>query len=1275
MARPDPDVAPMHLREVQMENFKSFGRRLSVPFEPGYTAITGPNGSGKSNIGDAILFVLGPNSPRALRAGRLTDLIFNGGPGGKPADHCSVALVFDNTDRSMPVEADTVTLTRKVKLTPKDDNPDGYTSYFYVNGRASQKKEFVDLLNHVRISADGYNITLQGDVQHICTMTPMERRRILDDIAGVTTFDRDIAQADARKAEVQANLDRIAIVLEELGRSLDQLDKERASAARYRELQESIRRLKGLLAWRRAEQHKADLAAAQQQVGRFSEEREKLQAQHNQLKAKHEAVLARFAELQARIQAEGGADAAQLAAKVGEARDLMVRLEEKINFAKGELQSAQESAAPLADEVRKAEKELERTRKAQEACATEHAEASAALAKASKELDALRDAAAASDSGAMQLNRDLSQLKGEHEAKQLELHESRLEADRTAERLRALERAVADATAQAEANATDLKETTWQLKEVQKTAGGAGKKRKEAQDRLLQLRKSLAEHTAQAEELETRIRRLQRERSELQAAEEAAARAQGGYGRAVQDVLEARDRREIKGIVGTVAELAKVDDKLQNAMQVAAAGRLTAVVVEDDAVAAQCIELVKRKGSGRATFLPLNKMVPGRPSGQALMKVKEAGCLGFALDLVQFNPRYQNAFWHVFQDTLVADSMTTGRRMMGGVRIVTMDGELFEKSGAMTGGSSKGRKGEDAVAFTNADRGRIDELLAEIAKAESAQQDALARANAARTESDDLASRLSADVAADAGQEDRLNDLTRKAEALAARETVLQAELAKLTAERKESEAAAAKLADAVAKVEARLAAMDAERKEKQQLLLKGTRKDLRARMEALEAQVRQMTEAAVKAEGRRDVAATQLQLVEAARAERQAKLDAIAKDQERLLKDQQALAKQYAKAKAEVEALLKMERKATGALKGLQEAKDAAYQEQVDLKARMDTLATKVETTFSLMTQAKARIPPIEEALGEAMVELAENPTPVPDASAVPAFEDLKRELRNAEAALDRLGSVNMTALEQYDAQAARQKELREEVEHLNQQKGDLTTLVTEIQTRKKTALMQVFTAINENFRAVYAQISLGGQAYMELENEEDPFTGGLILKAQPPGKKVLRLDALSGGEKSLTSMAFIFALQRYDPSPFYYFDEVDQNLDAVNSELLSRMIKEQSRYAQFIVVSLRKITLKEASHIYGVTQQKPGQSEIIAHFDLDTLRDEESQKGGAGGAGPDSGHDGEDGDDGHGPAPGNAPAPQVTKKKGKPTPAKATKERTLGEVIPGMMALSPEA
>ncbi|MEA3190442.1 MAG: chromosome segregation protein [Thermoplasmata archaeon] len=1254
----------MHLREVQMENFKSFGRRITVPFEPGFTAITGPNGSGKSNIGDAILFVLGPNSPRAIRAGRLSDLIFNGGEKGKGADHCVVSLVFDNADRTMPVDSDTVTLTRRVKLTPRDDDPDGYSSYFYVNGRASQKKEFIDLLTHARISADGYNITQQGDVLRICTMSNGDRRKILDDIAGVTTFDKDIAAADVRKGEVGANLERIGIVLDEIGRSMAQLEKEKASAAKWRELTESVKRLKGLMAWRRREDAAAQIAKVRADMESVTKSREESGRELEAMRAKFGEAQAKYAELEAKLRAEGGEEVQKLQERIKQARDQMVRLEEKMNFAKGELQTAKEAAQPLADDLRRIEKELEKTRKAQAEWSAAHQKANADLAARRKDLDAAREVASRGDSNAMALNRELSQLKVEFEARQTESHEAKLEADRAAEKLRSLDVAESELAATRKAVEADHKESSWSLKELQKTAGGSGKNRKELEKRAFELRKTQSECMRQAEELEARIRRLQRDLADLRANEEAAARAQGGYGRAVQDVLAARDGRDIKGIIGTVAELAKVDPKHQEAMQIAAAGRLTAVVVEDDAVAAQCIDLVKRKQSGRVTLLPLNKMVPGRPSGQSLMKVKEQGCLGFALDLIEFNPRYQNAFWHVFQDTLVADTMATGRRMMGGVRIVSLDGELFEKSGAMVGGKHAKGKGDDAIAFTNADRGRMDEIMGEVAGAEAAQADAASKAADAAKELADLQTRLAAEGAQDATSEERLKELERKVAFLDERLGAIGKEAEALAAQREAAEAEAAKAGAAIEGHAKRLAELEALRQEKGQLLLKGSRKDLRERIEALDAEVRALTEATLKAEGNASVAATQLALVEARRAEVAAKLDGGAGSETKLHASLKEMAAAYGKAQAEVEALMKMEKKATGNLKGIQDARDSTYKLLTDLKGKMDKVADQMETKFGLIANFRAKLPSLEEVYGEAAVELASSGVTVAPGEEVAPIEDLKREARNAEQALDRLGPVNMTALEQYETQAKRQADLRGEVARLETQRGELETLVTEITRNKKAALMEVFHAVNEQFTQVYAQLTLGGHAHMELENPEEPFAGGLILKAQPMGKKVLRIDALSGGEKSLTSMAFIFAIQRHEPSPFYYFDEVDQNLDAVNSELLAKMVKDTSRFAQFIVVSLRKITLKEASHIYGVTQQSPGQSEIIAHFDIDTLRDEDKPKGGAG-----SPMDGADGE-ATTPDPTAPAAPSGAKQKvaTKPKPQKS-KETTLSDVMASMV------
>ena len=242
----------MYLTEINLENFKSFGRKIRIPFHEGFTAITGPNGSGKSNIADAILFVLGPKSSKAIRAGKLTDLIFNGARTKRPAKSCRVSLVFDNSDRMLPIDKDKVTLTRVVKISPS--KTDAYYSYFYINGRSSSLNEFDQLLAHARISADGYNFVQQGDINRVVAMSNLDRRRILDDIAGITRYDQDIQKAEKQRVDAETNLEKIGILLDEIKRNITALSRDRSNAITYRELQEQLQLAKAQMAHKKQEE-------------------------------------------------------------------------------------------------------------------------------------------------------------------------------------------------------------------------------------------------------------------------------------------------------------------------------------------------------------------------------------------------------------------------------------------------------------------------------------------------------------------------------------------------------------------------------------------------------------------------------------------------------------------------------------------------------------------------------------------------------------------------------------------------------------------------------------------------------------------------------------------------------------------------------------------------------------------------------------------------------------------------------------------------------------
>src|SRR5438093_1097285 len=561
-----------------MENFKSFGRKITVPFLQGFTAITGPNGSGKSNIADAILFVLGPKSSKAIRAGKLTDLIWNGGKDKKGADSCQVSLLFDNSDRQIPVEADEVKLTRYVGLSPSVDG--GYNSYFYINDRKSSLSEFDSLLAHARISAEGYNLVQQGDVQRIVSMSSIERRRILDNIAGITKFDDDIGQAEGKRKETEENLERIRIILDEIDKQIKQLEADRDGALKYKDLNGRLSTAKAQLAYKNRELIERQIVGTKEQI------------------AKHEA-------------------------------------DEQIKAADKDLHDVDELASKSDAKVLGIQKEI------------------------------------------IALNNEIDQV--EERVKGIVL-----EGDRTKEAMSRLESEIAQLEESRKAYQVEHDDADWQLKELRNSTKESGKSLQKLQEEFHEKRAEEAKLAREQADLQTAILSLTRQYAQLKAEADVAENMKRGYTSAVSAILECRETGSIKGIHGTAAQLAHVESQYETAIVTAAGARMQGIIVDDDSVAAQCIDYLKKRKIGRATFLPLTKMLVGKPRGKAILVAKE--CLGFAIDLCHFDEKYRDSFFYVFGDTLVVQTLDEARKWMGGVRLVTIEGELIEASGAMVGG-------------------------------------------------------------------------------------------------------------------------------------------------------------------------------------------------------------------------------------------------------------------------------------------------------------------------------------------------------------------------------------------------------------------------------------------------------------------------------------------------------------------------------------------------------------------------------------------------------------
>lgn len=1176
----------VYLKQVELENFKSFGGKLTVPFMEGYTAVTGPNGSGKSNITDAILFVLGPKSSKAVRAGKLTDLIFDGGKSKNKASYTKVSLVFDNSDRLMPWDDDIVRLTRHVKVS---DNGQDYSSYFFVNDRKSTMAEFDSLLTKARISADGYNLVQQGDVTRIVQMGNNERRRILDSISGIASFDADIDKARSERSEAETNLDRITIMTDELYTQVTRLEKEREDARAYLDAKSALDTAKAQHVHRRLQMEQSKLDSQTEQVSRLSksiedgfERRKELESK---LRAKEDEIRAKEDEI---------------ASKVGpEYRELKQRIEDaKIDLAtKKDRKETAESDLEEQNEFR---------RKFEESIADNNNEV-VDLRQSKDDITIKLNSAVEEKAGLEAEEREVSELISNTGGEQKELQErlARIEAefDECSEKLRVSQGRLAKAeSASDEAHNTystldeklqnidfEIKDAKWSLDQMKAEAGPS---LEDYGAKILDAKRREAELEKQEADLNSAYRRIDGEYNALQAEKKVSDRVNRGSA-AVEAILSLRNRGEMHGIHGTVQELATVDKGFETALSVAAGGKMQAVIVDDDQVAADAIAYLKREKLGRVTFLPLTKMMGGKPRAKAIMSVKDSE--GYAIDLIDFDQKYYNAFWYVLGDTLVVKDMDDARRIMGGIRIVTMQGELIEASGAMVGGNLSQ---QNLLKFGAASEDKLAELGEKLRKALDALEDVRARLRQVREEirtADDEMRNANSSGMAQREQvaqiKGRIAELekTRKAtsdDLRAARERVVT-EDSGLEEARKE-----------FGQVSERLTNITSERTVVKDRIAEIAPVDLQNRIQAIRDNLYRINNSIT--DYTLQIGGIETEIVgygkqnESLQMQLDSVLSAIAED-ERAIEENTALME---RAQLDLKALRGIEAEMESGISNLRDQKDSLLQDKYGLDADIRELLKDIENFQSSKASFEAQLIIIANSVEELRAEVSAITIEVPQP--IPSEEEIKRTIRAQEAALARLGNVNLRAIEDYEERKNRYDGLMAEVASLNKHIEELNELMDSLTSKKKGLFMRSYDAVNENFKAIYAELSGGGEAFMGLENEDDPFSGGLMINAKPKNGKLLRLEALSGGEKSLTALSFIFAIQEYQPSPFYVLDEVDMFLDSVNAEMVAKRVKESSAKAQFIQVSLRKVTLALADHLIGVTRPPTGISKVIMQPDL---------------------------------------------------------------------------
>ena len=690
----------------------------------------------------------------------------------------------------------------------------------------------------------------------------------------------------------------------------------------------------------------------------------------------------------------------------------------------------------------------------------------------------------------------------------------------------------------------------------------------------------------------------------IKAEEEAAGDMARGYNRAVRAILDARDSMKIRGIHGTIAELAEVDPQYQTALNIAAGGRMQAIIVDDDQTAAECIQYLKVNRSGRATFLPLTKMLDSRPRGKAIMAAQEA--VGFAIDLVKFDDKYRAAFWYVLGDTVVVDTLDHARKLMGGVRLVTTGGELLEASGAMVGGNVE----QSSLKFGASSKGKKEEISQQLEKALLAAEKLSEDLKELREEILDLERQIHTLTGADKSSsitletlekqrvqlKERLDQGKEQKKAQEAEKVKLMEEISRLAAKMEVHEKSLNELKSSLEKDRAKMEEIAPKELSDKLKFLQNQTSELAVSMANLKAEIDTLT-ATIKMNERR-MADLEKEKVQT-------------NDKIKTTKEEGSAAKEAAeKSKIELNALRMIEESMGNEIKVLRKKRDDLFKGKVKLGSESEKIAADIETSEGMIINVNTRIAQCQDAIKELEEELRGYNVDLTD-ELLPTIESLKEIIRQCERAMASMGAVNLRALEDYSERKKRHDELDAEIARLGAQRDDLLKLESELGSKKKVALMKVYNGVNVNFKQAYSELSQGGDADLMLENPENPFEGGLSIKVKPKLGKVLRLDALSGGEKSLTALAFIFAIQEYQPSPFYLLDEVDMFLDGINADMVAKRVQKSSKTAQFVQISLRKITLTKADHIIGVTKQDGGISNVIIKPNISGIEDFQKEFG----------------------------------------------------------------
>ncbi|MCF2681724.1 chromosome segregation protein SMC [Faecalicatena contorta] len=1176
----------MYLKSIEVQGFKSFAHKIKFDFHNGITGIVGPNGSGKSNVADAVRWVLGEQRIKQLRGGTMQDVIFSGTENRKPLSYASVAITLDNSDHKLPIEYEEVTVARKLYRSGESE--------YLINGSPCRLKDVNELFYDTGIGKEGYSIIGQGQIDKILSGKPEERRELFDEAAGIVKFKRRKSMSVKKLEEERQNLLRVNDILAELEKQVGPLEKQAETAKEYLKKKEQLKTYDINMFLLETERIQDQIRSAEEKLNITRQELADTSCQYDDMKAEYEAIEEQVDSIDALIE--------KSKSQLNETTILKQQLQNQIELLKEQIHSSRmndehydQRARTIDSEIRVREGQLDNLQGEQRTIRRKMEEH---LQKENLAREALIDVqtriAGVTDSVDQKKN-DIMEILNNRASTKAKIQKYDTMLEQIQVRRAQISRQIIETESDADKENAELTRYRQELKEISCRIIALAEQNTQYEEKIKKLQEIISKQTEQFRLGQTAYHR---EQSRLDSLKNITERYDG-YGNSIRKVMDNRDRE--KGLLGVVADIIKVSKEYEIAVETALGGNIQNIVTADEETAKRMIQFLKKNKHGRATFLPLTSIRAnaGISHPEAL---KETGVIGAANQLVKVEERYQILADYLLGRTLVVDHIDHGtaiaRKYHQTIRIVTLEGELINPGGSMTGGAfkntsnllSRRREIEEFEKTVRKLKQEMDEMEVSTEKLRkeragyyekidgisSELQKAYVIQNTAKMNADQAESRirnakdternlkeedekLIAQIADIMDNQESINVELDTSESLEKELTKKIQDEQKLLDAEHEEETKRIKAAEEIHLIYANL-------EQKLNFVVENITR-IREENEKFHAELAKLEEN--KSDTSREIEEKEAQIAELRQTIEDSKdlFDEIQKEIDKSRRQREELNNQHKVFLQKREDLAKHMADLDKEVYRL-ESQKAGYEEAAE--KQINYMWEEYEITYN---HAK-------ELRDMNLTDLAKMKKRI---------QELKSEIRS-------LGNVNVNAIEEYKQVSERYEFLKNQHDDLVEAEATLEQIIAELDEAMRKQFKEQFAMIAEEFDAVFKELFGGGKGTLELMEDEDVLDAGIRIIAQPPGKKLQNMMQLSGGEKALTAIALLFAIQNQKPSPFCLLDEIEAALDDNNVVRFAQYLHKLTKNTQFIVITHRRGTMTAADRLYGITMQEKGVSTLVS-------------------------------------------------------------------------------